>query len=986
MPVARFSVGLDSSNDYNTNCVMWSNAVRTAREWWESRITGGLWRDSLTYADAATGLPTRLDNEVQAESVFNFRSKPQQWRARWEGRATVAVRPLTDSASQIYEGSSFYTVVPPVGPAGTGDEFDFPNDGQTEACQILITQVDPLDPIRNLWVGPVEEAADTTGLSVRFRAAMLALRPPVVRLLDLMEPNQVLGTTVVNWADRRLDTWWTEANVALDVYAITVGAWSGAAPGLGEVVDYLGPTGSATFGAGTVVRVGSPVGGAYGHVKHSTGGIPASGDRLRVRSTGSTATLSAGFTWWQPLTRGPSIKAMRDLAAWLYANAGTHTIWPTWSVTATENWHRSAAQAFRDDARLVGLKVANELSNERWNTNYGYSREYAYVNAQGVALGMPGPNPWEKGAQWGAWQQHNIHEWWKAEYGGRAADIVRVFSGHNMSGEYWFSWRTIINPDNDAAFLPAWPRQVLPMDVWAVAPYPGQLDQDIYNRAGAWTGTPQINEQVWNGQSGANERRGVYVGRFNNSVVIELTVAPYLSFVAGNTVTGVTSGASFVVASGGRASGVWCETATDDDLFAYTEQVEVPRHITAPITGSLGLRSPGLTSHAVYATGRGAALWCYEWQTHYTGDTTAARATLDRFLASPQYAQIFDQIAREVAARVSEACFYAFARPRGPSGYWDLVEGFTGDTARGVRWDIVLRMTPTVVEFEFEEGDLRIWATPCTLEVVPPQSQLVELPTDGAIEVAAATETNFDVIPTTEVVLSSEGAIDVAVAGEPRLEIVSDTVDVFSEGAVEPSVAGDVTMTVLPPESSFVDLWTAYVCESSYADGSDFGNDTVELVTADATEIGTSQATALVAAPIDGSGRTVVMWQAGGEGYARKPRSATIRRVMLLGHEEDSSGPFVAPLRGGKRFAGIAMEHVGIGPATVKVSRLGSITVDFEGSASNGEALDFAAYDDQRIVPQTVAQASKLRWTHIGRGLVTEPGVALIDYRAEGYG
>lgn len=983
MPVSRFSVGLDSSNDYNSRCVMWSNAIRTAREFWESTVAGGLLRDTLQHPDPATGLPTQLANEVRAESVFLCASQPQEWTVRWDGRAAVGVTLRESVLDRTISASSMGTVLP-VGPASVSGSFTFEHPGDATAAGLLISAVDPADPIRNLWAGPTAELADATGLSQRFRNAMLALRPPVVRLLDLMEPNQVLGTTVTNWADRRSDTWWTESNVALDVYAATVGVWSGAAPGLGEVVDYLGPTGNGTFGWGTVVRLGSPVGGAYGHVKHGTGNIPASGDRLRVRSTGSTATLSAAFTWWQPLTRGPSIKAMLDLAAWLYVNAGTHTIWPTWSVTASENWHRSAAQAFRDDARLVGLKVANELSNERWNTNSGYAREYAYVNAQGVALGMPGPNPWEKGAQWGAWQQHNIHEWWKAEYAGRAAEIVRVFSGHNMSGEYWFDWRTVINPDNDGAYLPTWPRQVLPVDVWAVAPYPGQLDQDIYNRAGAWTGTPQVGEQVWNGQSGAGERRGVYTGRFNNSVVIELTVAPYQSFVAGDTVTGVTSGASFIVASGGRSSGVWCETATDDDLFAYTEQVEIPRHITAPISGSVGLRSPGLTSHAVYAASRSADLWTYEWNTHFTGDTAAARATLDRFHASPQYAQVFEQIARLIKPLVDEACFYAFARPRGPSGYWDLVEGFSGNTPFGVRWQIVNQLGPTIVDMEFDEGDLRVWAPPCTFEVVPPVPQEVSMVSEPANIVCGATETQFDVIESTELVMSCEPAHVLIGASTTSFEIVSDTMLLTSEPAHVLIGATDTIFQVVPSDALIVDMWTAYACVLYGAQASTFQDDTIDMLCETATMIVGANATTFTAAPAEGEGRVLTMWQASAEAYGRKVRGATITRAMLLGYETDTDRVY-APLRGGKLFGGLALEHAPGSAFGVRVSRRGTIIVDFEGTAVVGSTFFAVALNDQRIMPEANALSLRRPYTKIGGARVIETGIAIIDYRAEGF-
>ena len=699
---------------------------------------------------------------------------------------------------------------------------------------------------------------------------------------------------------------------------------------------------------------------------------------------------SGSFCWIVcSITRGPAIVKLRDIAAFLYAQCGTHTFWLTWSITATLGFHTEAAREWRDDPRLVGQKVANELSNERWNSAPGYAREWTYQNDQGVAADMPGTAAWEKGAQWGALRQHQIHETWKTEYGARAADVVRLFGGHNMSGEFWYRQNTIINPDNDPAFLPAWPRQVLPIDVWAVAPYPGQLDQQIYERAGAWTGTPQVGEQVWNGLSGGAERRGTYLGRFGTSVVIELNVAPYTAFDIGNTVTGVTSSASFVIASGGWATD-WSATAADQQLADYLTEIEIPRHITNTDIGTEPYRSGGLQAHRTFANERGCALWCYEWNTHFVPYTNERYTTHERFHLSPQYDAAFRTIAAEVAARADEACFYAMARPRGVSGFWDLIESFdTQDRAQGVRFGILTEELQNEIELRYNDADTYLWAGESSFEVIPPEPQTIDLGSLGALVNDATAAVTFETLAPTDREMISLGALSRDGAQTCVLEVVGDTETFLtSSPGLTRDGAALTLFDVTPPDAFIVDLWTAWVCLTDGADAFEWEDNTVELRTVAAElPIEVADPVKLVAGPAEGTGQSLVMWQAGQVGYARKAQGAQCFRTQMVGHEADSRGPFVSPLRAGKQFAGLVLEHAGARDHNVKLSRVGALLVDLEGAnfVQPGEQFDAVALDDQRIAPLAYATSRRLRHTLIGRGLLREPGLALIDYRAEGF-
>jgi hypothetical protein len=469
----RPSLNLESMSDSSPVESIMANLCASAREWFEV-LPGGAWRqDRLTNADASTGMPTSLPAGVVARSVIPIFAAGT-YVCAWDGAATVAVE-LFGGGSASGSSMPEYLAADPTGPtAPSGGRFTFTHDGNSRQAWLSISDIGVGDPPSNLRVCRIEDEAGWQGLSSEFAARMAILRPQCVRLLDIMEPNSTRDT-LETWAQRRPNGWWTQSNVALDVFTVPAASWSGTAPALGDTITWSG-------GSGAWVRVGSPVAGVLGHVKlsgaHATSGV------VTCTRTGATATLTAAMAPWQPRIVGPSELWLRDFAAAMIQFGLTH-LWLTTYYGAVDDWHTQLATAFEADARLDGLKVVPEYGNESWNTIGSYSVGYTYCNDQGTALGMPGPNAWEKGGQYYAHRQRQIHDLWRAVYAGRETEIVRLFAGQNAQGEYWFTWRTVINPDSDGAF-PAWPNESLPIDAWATGPYIGHVDEAPYNTAAWW--------------------------------------------------------------------------------------------------------------------------------------------------------------------------------------------------------------------------------------------------------------------------------------------------------------------------------------------------------------------------------------------------------------------------------------------------------------------------------------------------------------------
>lgn len=477
----RPSLNLEGHADHEAVDGMDANLLASARNWFEV-LPGGAWRqDRLTYEDASTGMPTALPAGVYARSVFPIMAAGT-YVVAWDGAATIQVTLLAGGGgsgggtSEPAAGSTMPEyLAQSVGPLALSGRFEFAHDGNSRQGYVTISSIGTNDPPRNLRITRIEDEADWQGLSVDFRARMARMRPECVRLLDIFGPNTARDS-LVTYAQRRPDGWWTQSDVYLDVYTAPSAGWTGTAPALGDAITWSG-------GSGTWVRTGSPVAGVLGHIKLGSGS-PAGSGTITCTRTGATATLTGAMASWQPRVQGPSTKWLRDFAAAM-REFGTTTIWITTHFTCDDAYHTALATEIEFDPRLDGLEWVVEFGNESWNSSGSFSVGYNYCNAQGASLGMPGQNPWEKGAQYYAHRQRQIHDLWRAVFVGRESEIPRVFCGQNSAGEYWFRWRTIINPDDDGAF-PSWPREVLPIDAWATAAYIGHMDEAPYNTAAWW--------------------------------------------------------------------------------------------------------------------------------------------------------------------------------------------------------------------------------------------------------------------------------------------------------------------------------------------------------------------------------------------------------------------------------------------------------------------------------------------------------------------
>lgn len=501
----RVGYNLDSFVDFQGVSIDTNNLLSTARHLWEkSTLTGRHVRDRLSDPQAS-GLPLTLPPNTYAETVFAC-VEPGDYEVAWDGGAAVQVQLLggTDSGGQ-FQGTSEHLVRivaewpqddPAPAPAVSGSfRFTHPGQGITQAA-LRISTPSGTDPLRNLRVVPVAQAASWQEFSPRFYQRAAEMRSPWVRLLDMMQPAEPTYRAVATApGEFRPDGYFTQSNTWLDVWSVPAGAWTGTVPTNGSLLAIERWNGSAwsQIGQGDVTRIGSPT-GRWGHLKLS-GSHGLSGDRLRDVDTGATATLTADMGLWEDIVQGLSMKMVRDLLAALRPFGLVGAVIPFF-VEMTQAGHEAWATSMRDDARLDGLLVGPEHGNETWNSQLGgYARTYNYCNTQGVALGMPQypSSPWYAGAQWYALRQSEIHAWWRAVYGARAAEVKRYFFGQLRAGTHWADWRTIINADNLAGF-PAWPRQVLPIDGYFVNCYAAHTDEAPYNTT-AWQRS--ATEQDW---------------------------------------------------------------------------------------------------------------------------------------------------------------------------------------------------------------------------------------------------------------------------------------------------------------------------------------------------------------------------------------------------------------------------------------------------------------------------------------------------------
>ncbi len=482
------------------NFLVPANALRQGRRWYEVRSSdNGYLRDELTYMSPTTGMPFDLPAGRKAETVVPCR-RPGTWHVQWTGGGEVQIFLIGvnvnaggSSMSQSLHNDAYEAELDASG------AFTFEHPGGATQCIVRITAINASDPLDNLVVCHEADLGNTSGASSEWRDAMQSIRLQVFRPMDWTKPvipgtDYITDRYVTEWEHRRPDTWFTQSDVAFDVFICAANGHS-FVDGQ-RVVIRAGGSGGAIRSHVTIVRTTSPAAGYSCHFKHDSspnGSDPdrfgKAGDWIGPESGGAGVTLTADSYFWQPRQQGASHKFIRDMIAEIPTITTVVLNMPS---GASDAYVAAAAAEWRDDPRMAGIEIAPEFGNEGWNPSFWQQR--AHMTAQGVALGLPGASKGTnyQAAQWWAWRQNAVNEIWKGAYDlqMRGDEIIRVFAGWNALGEEWYRWFSILNPDSETN--PSYPHTVYDLDLWLVAPYVFNNDQAPYNTSAWWaTATDQ---------------------------------------------------------------------------------------------------------------------------------------------------------------------------------------------------------------------------------------------------------------------------------------------------------------------------------------------------------------------------------------------------------------------------------------------------------------------------------------------------------------
>lgn len=429
-------LGIVSGELTSYDQLVFKNALRQARQFWEEdATTGAPIRDNLANPDPLTGQPNSLDPGRRAASVVlvnGGRYRSGTWVLTWSGTGTVqidwanGVGPMTDSSAHRIQA----TIATP-----------------TDGFQLRILATNPADPVRLLALTHIDDEGNPAGFQPWWMSAWRVAGNRCFRALDWM-----WGQTLLTTADVRPDTWWTESDEALDSYAVLM---------VGDLTSSLGQRrdiyrGGGSVGYGIIVR-GIQDGW---HFRIVSGSVQI-GDELRAvgAATGPVVTsVRPAETGSVGCSIGLLVEVQRSLDV---------DLWITASVRANDAYYTHLATRLRNEG-LSNRKVFAEYGNEAWNP---VNDDYPWLNQQGVALNMPGPNAWEKGGQFYALRAEQMHDRFREVFTGANAGRLETLYGLQHEGsEYWYTWRTIINPENDPTY-PQWPRRVCRVDNVATAPY-----------------------------------------------------------------------------------------------------------------------------------------------------------------------------------------------------------------------------------------------------------------------------------------------------------------------------------------------------------------------------------------------------------------------------------------------------------------------------------------------------------------------------------
>lgn len=457
-----FSVDLNLSPLDDLHSPYLANALAQARNFHTVLLDGTYYRDTiLTPQTTGTqvGLPLSVEAGTYAETYCRI-DRAGRWWVEWEGEADLGVVNGSGRGSASTMGLS------------TPGAFSFVSDPTTTSCQVRIARVNAANPIRNFRIVHESDRATWQGWSAAFVARMASLRPKSLRLMNWFQPNSTWADWPTTWAQRRADNFFTQSSIVLDCWRVHAPSWSGAAPQLGQVVEFR--NGSTVLGSGPCVRNSGTIAGVLAHIKvQSYFGDLTTATSAVVPATNSTATLNQGASFVEGLLQGPSFGLIAKLCGDFPALQSLCICWP---FTATDDYHTGFAAAVLADSRTNTKTWYGEKGNEPWNRFGPFYRTHLYCSQQAQAIGLPGPNEWERAAQWSLyrWDQECII--WETAFSnaGRASQFKRYRCWQNAANnDYWYDWSTIINPESAAG---PHPRRVVPIDEFGTAPYWHTLD------------------------------------------------------------------------------------------------------------------------------------------------------------------------------------------------------------------------------------------------------------------------------------------------------------------------------------------------------------------------------------------------------------------------------------------------------------------------------------------------------------------------------
>lgn len=458
-----FSVDLNLSPLDDLHSPYLANALAQARHWHTVLTNGTYYRDtvvSLQTTGTQVGLPLDIEPGTYAETYCRV-DRAGRWWVEWDGQADLGVVNGSGRGAQSTMGMP-----------GTPGAFSFIADSTTASCQVRIARINPADPLRNFRIVHESDRATWQGWSAAFLARMASLRPKSIRTMNWFGPNSAWGDWPTTWAQRRPDNFFTQSSIVLDAWRVHAASWSGAAPQLGQTVQFR--VGSTVLGSGPCVRVAGTAPGVLCHVKVQTyNGDLTTATSAFVPDTGSAATLTQGATFVEGLLQGPSFELLARLCADF---PSVESVCINWPFTATDDYHSGFAAAVLADPRTRVKTWFGEQGNEPWNRFGPFYRTHRYCSDQAIAVGLPGPNEWERAAQWSLWRWDQECIIWETAFAaaGRANQFKRYRCWQNASAnDYWYDWSTIINPDSEPG---PHPRRVVPIDEIGTAPYWHTLD------------------------------------------------------------------------------------------------------------------------------------------------------------------------------------------------------------------------------------------------------------------------------------------------------------------------------------------------------------------------------------------------------------------------------------------------------------------------------------------------------------------------------